>query len=112
MAKIQFTFAGSSVKLAEPAARGVYWNGRDDEGREAAAEEEVENRPMNALSSSRPEPMELDSNPTQAYCATPRRLSSSSVESAKIPPDEEDKKTLAAADSTVKSEFRNSMSFF
>ena len=47
------------------------------------------------------EPMELDSNPTTAYCATPRRLSSSSVESAKVP-DEEDKKTLAAADSTMK----------
>lgn len=49
----------------------------------------------------RGEPMELDSNPTTAYCATPRRLSSSSVESAKVP-DEEDKKTLAAADSTMK----------
>ena len=49
----------------------------------------------------RPEPIELDStNPSTAYCATPRRLSSSSVESAKVP-DEDEKKTLAAADSTV-----------
>lgn len=46
-------------------------------------------------------PMELESNPNTAYCATPRRLSSSSVESAKVP-DEEEKKTLAAADSTMR----------
>ncbi|XP_051164497.1 PWWP domain-containing protein 2B-like [Leptopilina boulardi] len=46
-------------------------------------------------------PMEMESNPTAAYCATPRRLSSSSVESAKVP-DEEEKKTLAAADSTMR----------
>ncbi|XP_031787302.1 PWWP domain-containing protein 2A isoform X2 [Nasonia vitripennis] len=88
----------SCIQMAEQ-VRSAYWNGRDEENL-AEAEAEVENRPMNTLS--RPEPMELDSNPTQAYCATPRRLSSSSVESAKIPPDEEDKKTLAAADSTVK----------
>ncbi|XP_011506411.1 PREDICTED: PWWP domain-containing protein 2A-like [Ceratosolen solmsi marchali] len=88
----------SCIQLAEQ-VRSVYWNGRDEEDL-GEAEEEMENRPMNALS--RAEPMELDSNPTQAYCATPRRLSSSSVESAKVPPDEEDKKTLAAADSTVK----------
>lgn len=94
-------YAGSvkpCIQLAEQ-VRSVYWNGRNEE--DLAEEEELENRPMNVLSSTRPEPMELDSNPTQAYCATPRRLSSSSVESAKIPPDEEDKKTLAAADSTV-----------
>ena len=88
----------SRIHLAEQ-VRSAYWNGRDEEEMEED-EAEVENRPMNTLS--RPEPMELDSNPTQAYCATPRRLSSSSVESAKVPPDEEDKKTLAAADSTVK----------
>lgn len=89
----------SSIQLAEQ-VRSAYWKGRDEEDLVQADEEEVENRPMNALAA---EPMELDSNPTQAYCATPRRLSSSSVESAKVPPDEEDKKTLAAADSTVKS---------
>ncbi|XP_011347383.2 PWWP domain-containing protein 2A isoform X2 [Ooceraea biroi] len=44
---------------------------------------------------------DCDSNPSMAYCATPRRLSSSSVESAKVP-EEEDKKTLAAADSTMR----------
>jgi len=44
---------------------------------------------------------DCDSNPSMAYCATPRRLSSSSVESAKVP-EEEDKKTFAAADSTMK----------
>ncbi|KAG5316074.1 PWP2B protein, partial [Pseudoatta argentina] len=44
---------------------------------------------------------ECDNNPSTAYCATPRRLSSSSVESAKIP-EEEDKKTFAAADSTMR----------
>lgn len=45
---------------------------------------------------------EFMNNPSTAYSARPRRLSSSSVESAKIP-DEEDKKTLAAADSTMRS---------
>ncbi|XP_012532045.1 PWWP domain-containing protein 2A [Monomorium pharaonis] len=44
---------------------------------------------------------DCDNNPSTAYCATPRRLSSSSVESAKIP-EEEDKKTFAAADSTMR----------
>jgi len=44
---------------------------------------------------------DCDNNPSPAYCATPRRLSSSSVESAKIP-EEEDKKTFAAADSTMR----------
>jgi hypothetical protein len=88
----------SCIQLAEQ-VRSAYWSGRDEEDL-GEAEEEVEGRPMSAPS--RAEPMELDSNPSQAYCATPRRLSSSSVESAKIPPDEEDKKTLAAADSTVK----------
>lgn len=47
------------------------------------------------------ESTDCDSNPSMAYCATPRRLSSSSVESAKVP-EEEDKKTFAAADSTMK----------
>lgn len=47
-------------------------------------------------------PMELESNPTAAYCATPRRLSSSSVESAKVPDEEEKKTLLAAADSTMR----------
>ncbi|XP_011633391.1 uncharacterized protein LOC105424710 [Pogonomyrmex barbatus] len=45
--------------------------------------------------------VDCDNNPSTAYCATPRRLSSSSVESAKIP-EEEDKKTFAAADSTMR----------
>ncbi|XP_015174557.1 PREDICTED: myb-like protein P isoform X1 [Polistes dominula] len=49
----------------------------------------------------RVESTDCDSNPSMAYFATPRRLSSSSVESAKIP-EEEDKKTLAAADSTMR----------
>ncbi|XP_015523140.2 PWWP domain-containing protein 2A isoform X2 [Neodiprion pinetum] len=44
---------------------------------------------------------EFVGNPSTAYSARPRRLSSSSVESAKVP-DEEDKKTLAAADSTMR----------
>ncbi|XP_071560278.1 uncharacterized protein [Temnothorax nylanderi] len=44
---------------------------------------------------------DCDNNPSTAYCATPRRLSSSSVESAKVP-EEEDKKTFAAADSTMR----------
>lgn len=44
---------------------------------------------------------DCDSNSSTAYCAMPRRLSSSSVESAKVP-EEEDKKTFAAADSTMK----------
>lgn len=47
------------------------------------------------------ESTDCDSNPSMAYCATPRRLSSSSVESAKVP-EEEDKKTFAAADSTMR----------
>ena len=65
---------------------------RSEEDSRMNGEEPIENRG---------EPMELDSNPTTAYCATPRRLSSSSVESAKVP-DDEDKKTLAAADSTMR----------
>ncbi|XP_012268853.2 uncharacterized protein LOC105693476 [Athalia rosae] len=44
---------------------------------------------------------EFTNNFSTAYGARPRRLSSSSVESAKVP-DEEDKKTLAAADSTMR----------
>ncbi|XP_072765311.1 uncharacterized protein [Anoplolepis gracilipes] len=44
---------------------------------------------------------DCDNNPSMAYCATPRRLSSSSVESAKVP-EEEEKKTFAAADSTMR----------
>ncbi|XP_014205626.1 uncharacterized protein LOC106637373 [Copidosoma floridanum] len=94
------------IKLAEK-MRSAYWHGRDEEDlsqslheEDEEEEEELENRPMNGHP--RAEPIELDSNPTQAYCATPRRLSSSSVESAKVPPEEEDKKTLAAADSTVR----------
>lgn len=94
------------IKLAEK-IRSAYWNGRDEEEIEEANEIETNGRLMNGVGErvSRAEPMELDSNPSQAYCATPRRLSSSSVESAKIPPEEEEeeeKKTLAAADSTVR----------
>lgn len=83
---------------ANPGAQSVYWNGGRAE--EEDMEEEEEDSPINGVV--RGEPLEPDSNPTTAYCATPRRLSSSSVESAKVPPDEDDKKTLAAADSTVK----------
>lgn len=59
---------------------------------------------MNVLTSSQERvesTVDCDNNPSTAYCATPRRLSSSSVESAKVP-EEEDKKTLAAADSTMR----------
>lgn len=84
--------------------RSAYWNGRDEEDLNEA-EAELENRPMNGPTSTQSKKPRTDQQPieleTQAYCATPRRNSSSSVESAKIP-DEDDKKTLAAADSTVK----------
>lgn len=77
------------AKLAE----STYWNGRTEEddssGNVAEPTEE------------RVESTDCDSNPSMAYCATPRRLSSSSVESAKVP-EEDDKKTFAAADSTMR----------
>ncbi|KAJ8686939.1 hypothetical protein QAD02_022733 [Eretmocerus hayati] len=92
--------AKSCAKLTEQ-RRSAFWDGRDEEADLEEAEAEVENRPINVMPQA--EPVELDSNPSQTCRATPRRLSSSSVESAKIPLDEEDKKTLAAADSTVKS---------
>ncbi|XP_015585341.1 PWWP domain-containing protein 2A [Cephus cinctus] len=78
------------VKMAS-GVQSAYWT-RSEEDSSRNAEEPME---------SRAEPTELDSNPSTAYCATPRRLSSSSVESAKVP-DEDDKKTLAAADSTMR----------
>ncbi|KAG7190269.1 hypothetical protein KM043_006387 [Ampulex compressa] len=80
------------VKIAS-GAQSSYWASRSGDGdssRNTAeqAEERVEST-------------DCDSNPSMAYCATPRRLSSSSVESAKIP-DEDEKKTFAAADSTMR----------
>ncbi|XP_016916866.2 uncharacterized protein LOC108000773 [Apis cerana] len=70
-----------------------YWNNRVDEGDSSANATEPTEERM--------ESTDCDSNPSMAYCATPRRLSSSSVESAKIP-EEEEKKTFAAADSTMR----------
>ncbi|CAD1470350.1 unnamed protein product, partial [Heterotrigona itama] len=70
-----------------------YWNNRAEEGDSSANAMEPTEERM--------ESTDCDSNPSMAYCATPRRLSSSSVESAKIP-EEEEKKTLAAADSTMR----------
>ncbi|XP_054005297.1 uncharacterized protein LOC128890649 isoform X2 [Hylaeus anthracinus] len=70
-----------------------YWNNRAQEGGSS----------VNAVepAEERMESTDCDSNPSMAYCATPRRLSSSSVESAKIP-EEDEKKTFAAADSTMR----------
>lgn len=70
-----------------------YWSARD--------EEETSLRNVLRPAEERIESTDCDSNPSMAYCATPRRLSSSSVESAKVP-EEEDKKTFAAADSTMR----------
>ncbi|EFN89370.1 PWWP domain-containing protein 2B [Harpegnathos saltator] len=64
-------------------------------------EEETSLRNVLRPAEERIESTDCDSNPSMAYCATPRRLSSSSVESAKVP-EEEDKKTFAAADSTMR----------
>ncbi|XP_032672837.1 PWWP domain-containing protein 2A-like isoform X2 [Odontomachus brunneus] len=64
-------------------------------------EEETSLRNVLRPTEERMESTDCDSNPSMAYCATPRRLSSSSVESAKVP-EEEDKKTFAAADSTMR----------
>ncbi|KAL7292164.1 hypothetical protein TKK_0014121 [Trichogramma kaykai] len=88
----------SAMKNKCARTRSQYWTDRAEE-----AVNEASGQEGNQASSQAAEPVAIDSNPTQAYCATPRRLSSSSVESAKIPVNEEDKKTFAAADSTVKS---------
>ncbi|XP_011879490.1 PREDICTED: PWWP domain-containing protein 2A-like isoform X1 [Vollenhovia emeryi] len=82
------------VKVAA-SAQSSHWPVRNEE--EASL--------RNAMLASSQERVEstadCDNNPSTAYCATPRRLSSSSVESAKVP-EEEDKKTFAAADSTMR----------
>lgn len=75
-------------------AQSSYWSVRN--------EDEASSRNVLTSSQERVESTaDCDNNPSTAYCATPRRLSSSSVESAKIP-EEEDKKTFAAADSTMR----------
>lgn len=80
------------MKVAE-SAQPSHWPVRD--------EEETALRNVLRPAEERIESTDCDSNPSMAYCATPRRLSSSSVESAKVP-EEEDKKTFAAADSTMR----------
>ncbi|XP_012281605.1 PWWP domain-containing protein 2A [Orussus abietinus] len=79
------------MKLVPGVQSSTYWT---------RGEDEVARNPDESLESP-VESMELGSNPSTAYCATPRRLSSSSVESAKVP-DEGEKRTLAAADSTMR----------
>lgn len=81
-----------NAQLASDVHQGSYW---------PRLTEDSTWNPADGSTEIRTEQTELESrNPSTAYCATPRRLSSSSVESAKVP-DEDEKKTLAAADSTV-----------
>lgn len=81
-------------KLSLPSeAPSTYWS--------SSSEADDSSRNTLPRPEERVESTDCDSNPSMAYCATPRRLSSSSVESAKVP-EEEDKKTLAAADSTMR----------